>query len=89
MLGRNTDNPTETGAWISQILVIAIPAGVASLILVPIFSFIPFSARRGKKITSIAALVLVVIGITAVAITLSGLTNDLMSDPRVTYDPGK
>ncbi len=89
VLGRNADDPTATGAWISQILIIAVVAGVVSLIILPIFSFVPFSARRGKKISSVVALAIVVIGIAAIVITLIGLADVLMSDPSVTYDPSR
>lgn len=89
VIGRNTDNPTATGAWISQLLIIAILIGGAALIVLPVFSFVPFSARRGKKITALVALAAAVIGISAIAISLMGAANVLFKDPRVTYDPGK
>lgn len=78
---RYTGNAAEAGAWISQLLVIAIPLGIVTFILLPAFTFIPFSARRGKKITSIAALAIVVIGIAALAITFIGLADVLVSSP--------
>ncbi|MCC7308232.1 MAG: hypothetical protein IT173_11755 [Acidobacteria bacterium] len=86
VLGRNTNNPTGTGAWISQILLIAIPAGIAALMILPVFAFVPFRARNGRKVTSIAALTAMVIAIAAIAIHFIGLADTLMSDPRVTYD---
>jgi len=89
MLGRSTGDATETGAWVASILILAIVAGIGALILLPIFSFVPFRARSGKKFTSVAALTVVIIGIAAVAITLSGLENELTNAPRPTLNEGK
>lgn len=66
----------------------AVVAGIGSLILLPIFSFVPFQARRGKKFTSVAALTVVIIGIAAVAITLSGLESELVNAPQPMLNDG-
>jgi hypothetical protein len=86
LLGRGSGEPAEIGAWIAQILIVAVVAGIGSLILLPLFSFVPFRARSGKKFTSVAALTVVIIGIAAVAITLSGLESELLNAPRPTLN---
>ncbi len=88
MLGRSTGDATETGAWVASILILAIVAGIGSLILLPLFSLVPFRERSGKKFTSVAALTVVIIGIAAVAITLSGLEGELLNAPRLTLNDG-
>lgn len=77
-------NATEAGAWISQMCLAAIPVGIVSILILPVFSFVPFSARRGRKVSSIIGLSIVVIGIAAVAITFIGLADVLLSDPKFT-----
>lgn len=66
----------------------AIVAGIGALILLPLFSFVVFRARSGKKFTSVAALTVVIIGIAAVAITLSGLESELANAPRPMLNDG-
>ena len=88
VLGRSTGDQTETGGWIANILILAIVAGIGALILLPLFSFVPFPARRGKKFTSVAALTVVIICIAAVAITLSGLESELANAPSPTLNNG-
>ena len=88
VLGRSTGDQTETGGWIANILILANVAGIGALILLPLFSFVPFPARRGKKFTSVAALTVVIICIAAVAITLSGLESELANAPSPTLNNG-
>lgn len=64
----------------------AVVAGIGELILLPLFSFVPFRARSGKKFTSVAALTVVIICIAAVAITLSGLEGELLNAPKPTLN---
>ncbi len=66
----------------------AVVAGIGALILLPLFSFVPFRASGGKKFTSVAALTVVIIGIAAVAITLSGLESELLNAPRPMLNDG-
>jgi hypothetical protein len=58
--------------------------GLVAALILPVFTFVPFSARCGMKVTSVIGLAVVVIGIAAVAIAFIGLADVLMSDPKVT-----
>lgn len=75
---------TDAGAWISQVCLDAIPVGIVSILILPVFTLVPFSARGGRKVSSIIGLSIVVIAIAAVAITFTGLADVLMSDPKFT-----
>ena len=81
---RYTGNATDAGAWISQMCIAAIPIGIVSILILPVFTFVPFSARGGRKVSSFVGLTLVVIAIAAIAITFTGLADVLMSDPKFT-----
>lgn len=82
--GRYAGDATDAGAWISQMCIAAIPAGIVSILILPVFAFVPFSARGGRKISSIVGLAIVVIAITAVAIAFTALADSLISDPKFT-----
>lgn len=80
--GRNTEDPVGTGEWISQMLIVATLIGGTSLLTLPVFSFVPFSSRRGKKVTAVAALSLTVIGIAAIMVSLMGATSAISNAAR-------
>lgn len=79
--GRYIGDAMQAGARIAEILVYAIIVGIGSLPILPIFAFVPFNARRGKKITSIIALSVVVACIVAIAIGFLGVADGLVKLP--------
>ena len=79
--GRYVGETTQAGARIAEILVYAIIVGIPPILVLPVFAFVPFNARRGKKITSIIALSVVIVCIAAVTIAFLGIANGLEKVP--------
>ena len=57
----------KLGGDVAQLLVISIIAGIFALVVILLFTFLPFSARVGKRLSPIIAIGLITIGIAALA----------------------
>jgi hypothetical protein len=75
--GRYRGDVTEAGAHIAGILIFAIIVGIGSTLILPIFAFVPFKARRGNTMTSIVLLAFVIVCIVLVTIAFLGIADGL------------
>jgi hypothetical protein len=79
--GRYVGDIAQAGARIAEIMIYAIICGIGPTLILPFFAFVPFNARRGRKLSSIIALSLVVVCIVAVAIAFLGVSDGLATIP--------
>lgn len=79
--GRYKGNVTEAGARIAEILIFGIIVGIGSCLILPIFAFVPFNARRDKRMTSIVLLGFVIVCIVLVTIAFLGVADGLSKIP--------
>ena len=81
LAGRYAGDATQAGAQIGELMVYAIVVGIGTSLTLPVFAFVPFNARRGKKITSLVGLSVVIVCIVAIAIAFLGVADGLARIP--------
>ena len=79
--GRYKGNVAEAGAHIAEILIFGVIVGIGSGLILPIFAFVPFSARRDNRMTSIVFLSFVIVCIVLVAIAFLSVAHGLSKIP--------
>jgi hypothetical protein len=72
---------TAAGAHIAEILIFGIIVGIGSCLILPIFAFVPFNARRDNRMTSIVLLGFVIVCIVLVTIAFLGVADGLSKIP--------
>ncbi len=75
--GRFMGDVTTAGAHIAEILIFGIIAGIGSALILPIFAFVPFNARRDNRMTSIVLLGFVIVCIVLVTIAFLSVADGL------------
>ncbi len=79
--GRYQGDVTAAGAHIAEILIFGIIVGIGSILILPIFAFVPFNARRENRMTSIVLLGFVIVCIALVTIAFLGVSDGLSKIP--------
>jgi hypothetical protein len=79
--GRYKGDVTAIGAHIAEILIFGIIAGIGSCLILPVFAFVPFNARRDNWMTSIVFLSFVIVCIVLVTIAFLGVADGLSKIP--------
>jgi hypothetical protein len=79
--GRYKGDVTEAGAHIAEILIFGIIVGIGAGLILPIFAFVPFTARRDNRMTSIVFLSFVIVCVVLVTIAFLGIADGLSKIP--------